>query len=128
MNSQDFKQKVEDNFGLSKGTVNDYKTHFECLIITTNGISCVDPGRDKMIVHCLQSIFRALLGEEAMSSIIISGSAAQGLKCERANRKGDADIVLISGFPTITKEDQINAFEPGSEPGIFKIKASPEWS
>ena len=92
-----------------------------------DGTLCVDIDEDARIVESLQTCLTALLGEAAMKNIIISGSAAQGLKCERPTKRGDADIVVISKFPVITRENQAIAFEPESEPGFFKIKTLPEW-
>ena len=127
LSTENCKHHVVDKCGLSEEAIRDYKMHFHSLVVLPNGNSCVSTEKNERIVESLQTILTSLLGKAAMENVIISGSAAQGLKCERRTKRGDADIVLISEFPVITKEEQIEVLRPGPELGYFKIKALPKW-
>lgn len=96
--------------------------HFKKMVTKQDGTSHVD---DENAMHYSDMVKLALtkvIGKSGSKYVLVAGSAPQNLKCVSEDEQGDADILLLSSFPTLTKEDQERSLVPCEEPGFFKLK------
>ena len=95
--------------------------HFKRMVIGDNGASYVDDENDKHFSTMVQIVLSIVVGKSASKYLMVTGSASQNLKCVSEDEQGDADVMFLSVFPKMTKEDQERALVPCDEPGFFKI-------
>ena len=97
-------------------------SHFKKMVIGEDGASYVENENDKNYSSMVELVLKTVVGESASKFLLVTGSASQNLKCVSEDEQGDADILFLSAFPQMTKEDQKQALVPCDEPGFFKIK------
>ena len=94
------------------------------MVLQPDGVNNVNIEYDKEIVDVMQRIISCMCGKKALNYVIISGSVAQGLKCENSRNRGDVDVLVISEHPQIKLNEQMLYLVGQPEPGFFKIKTS----
>ena len=106
----------------TSGEVSRLDDHFKGMVVGDNGVSYVDNENDIHFVPMVELALKQVVGKPAAKSLVVTGSASQNLKCVSEEQQGDADILFISSFPKLTKEDQEKILVPCDVPGVFNIK------
>jgi len=104
------------------GEISRLDDHFKRMVVGANGVSYVDNENDIYYAEMVELALKQVVGKSAAQHLLVTGSASQNLKCVSEEQQGDADILFISSFPKLTKEDQEKILVPCDEPGFFSIK------
>ena len=104
------------------GEISRLDDHFKRMVIGDNGVSYVDNESDIYYAAMVELVLKQVVGKSAAKHLLVTGSASQNLKCVSQEQQGDADILFLSSFPKLTKEDQEKVLVPCDEPGFFNIK------
>lgn len=96
--------------------------HFKQMVTGQNDERHVDSENDKYHSEMVELFLSKLLGRSGVKHILVTGSASENLKCVSENSQGDADIMFVSKFPTMSKEIQDISMVPLQEPGFYKLK------
>ena len=106
----------------TSGEVSRLDDHFKEMVIGDNGVSYVDNENDIHFVPMVELALKQVVGKSAAKHLVVTGSASQNLKCVSEEQQGDADILFLSSFPKLSKEDQEKLLVPCDVPGVFNIK------
>ena len=98
-------------------------TFFKEMISTELGDSNVDSENEVLHAKVAEMAITKIFGEECANYIMVTGSAAQNLRCVSHNDRGDVDLVILSNFPPLTQEEQTRLLVPCTEPGFFQVKS-----
>ena len=99
--------------------LNDF---FKTLTSTASGESSVDGENEVLYAKMAEVALSKIIGEEGCKYIMVTGSAAQNLRCVSGNDRGDIDLVLLSHHPPITQNEQEVLLIPTAEAGFYQIK------
>ena len=100
----------------------DLNRHFTEMVRRNDGVNYVDNENDKCYSKMVELALLKVLGKSGAKHILVTGSSSENLKCVSKNAQGDADIMFLSSFPMISKENQELSIVPTHEPGFYKIK------
>ena len=107
---------------LSVDKVMKLSSQFENMVRGEHGVSYVQTDDDVYYPKLVELFISKVVGSASTSHFKVTGSASQMLKCVSESNQGDADILLLSSFPKMTKEFQQDALLPCEEPGFYRIK------
>ena len=113
---------LQSTYNIDDKTLRSLSLHLTNMVIQEDGFNNVNIEDDRQIVDLMRRITSCVFGKRARNYIVISGSVAQGLKCENPSNRGDVDILLISDYPEVNVNDQRLYLVGQPEPGFFRIK------
>ena len=100
----------------------DLNIHFKEMVTGKDGEPHVDNDNDKCHSEMVKLFLSVLLGMTGEKHTMVTGSTSENLRCVSENAQGDADIMFVSNFPTMSEETQNSTLVPLQEPGFYMLK------